>query len=1002
MGFAFSPWRSLKARITFGTSAIFLAGLWSLTLFSVEAQRSDMESHLGSRQFEIVSAMALRVESELERRRTAVEWLAVEIGPEISGGRAAVKRVLDRQVVDLSLFSGGISVVRRDGVALVELPVPPGQEGFSVLSLDSVVAAFEGRVVFAAPAAGSGLPWITVSAPVRDTRGEVIGVVTGVLNLDKAYFLNRVEQVAREDLTAYLLVDLSKRTVIMSTNPSWRGRGLPEPGVSPALDRFGQGFEGSQVYRDAKGVELLTSIKRVYAGNWHVAAFLPTDEAFAPIWQTELSMLGAALVLTLVAGVLSWWLLRREFAPLLNAVNLLVVRPGAGDSMTPLPIERHDEVGELIKAVNGLLESLAKRQSELKDSEDRFRSVVECSPETITVSRRGVLLYANPTAWRLMGARSAEEVVGKSVYNWIHPEDAAALDARSDLFAAVDNNLPLSEDRFIKPDGSTLYGELYRTLILFGGQKAVLAIMRDVTARKLAESQVRQLSLAVEQSPESIVITDDKGLVEYVNDAFVQSSGYGRGIILGRSMSLVHSGNTPPQTYADLWATLLDGRVWNGEFVNRRRDGSDYIERSIISPLRQADGRVTHYVAVQQDVTQARRTDEELAQHRHHLQELVEERTTELAAARQVAEQANRAKSHFLAAASHDLRQPLSALSLYAGVLKERAPPQSMDLVLHIQDCVDSLSELLTDLLDVSKLDAGVVTPRLSDFAVNDLLVPLLSIHCAKAQTKGLRLRWRRSDAFAYGDVMLLRRILGNLVDNAIKYTRQGGVLVACRRREGRQWVEVWDTGPGIPHDKTGVIFEEFTQLDESRTQGSGLGLAIVAKTAALLGLKVSLRSRLGRGSVFAIELPSGRVVTAEAGRAAVPARDGLTIAVVDDNTRVLRALVLALESLGHTVIAGTSADELLANLDGRKPDLVISDYRLLAHETGFDVIRRLRGHVGETGGKPLPAIVVTGDTDPALIRSMATQGIDVRYKPLQLDSLRAFVDASRADTGLL
>ena len=123
MGFAISPWRSLKARITFGMSAIFLAGLWSLTLFSVEAQRSDMERHLGLRQFEIVSAMALRVDNELERRRTAVEWLAVEIGPQISSGRAAVQSVLDRQVVDLSLFSGGISVVRRDGVVLVELPV---------------------------------------------------------------------------------------------------------------------------------------------------------------------------------------------------------------------------------------------------------------------------------------------------------------------------------------------------------------------------------------------------------------------------------------------------------------------------------------------------------------------------------------------------------------------------------------------------------------------------------------------------------------------------------------------------------------------------------------------------------------------------------------------------------------------------------------------------------------------------------------------------------------
>ena len=999
MASAVSAWRSLKTRITLGLLAIFLTGLWSLALYSSQTLRSNMQRILGEQQLATISVMAGEIDDELNSRLQKLEALAVQISPLLLRRQGDLPQILSQQEwLSSGLFNGGIRVVGRDGKALAGSRLPSWRPSVDAPQLDSVAAALGGApgVGLVLLDAGQDAQAITVSVPVFGGSGEVTGAVTGVVQLNKPNFIDRILQTGARSQSNYLLVAPSARRVIAATDPRWRLWSLPVASDVLAIGPYVAGFEVTQVLDGAVGVEVLKSNRKISWGGWHVAAWTPTETVFAPIGDMQQRMLLAALALTLFAALLSWALLRWQFKPLLNAVQRVAERSRAGSSVLTLPIEKSDEVGELIGAFNGLLESLAKRQTELQDSEERFRSLVEWSPEAITVHRDGVRLYANPAMLRLMGVRSADEVVGKSIFEWIHPEDVAALDPRGDLFTAVDSSLPYTEARFIKTDGSMLQVELHRTAIRFGGQSAVLTVLRDVTARKLADSQLRQLSLAVEQSPESIVITDAEGRVEYVNDAFVQSSGYGRGLVLGRSMSLLHSGRTPSQTYSDLWATLTQGRVWSGEFVNRRRDGSDYFERAIISPLRQDDGRITHYVAVQQDITQARRVDEELAQHRHHLQDLVTQRTAELAQARQVAEQANKAKSHFLAAASHDLRQPLSALSLYVGVLRERVPPQTLDLVLSIQDCVDSLSELLNDLLDVSKLDAGVVVPRLSDFAIADLMGPLMSIHSAKARMKGLRLRWRHSDAFAHCDLPLLRRILGNLIDNAIKYTREGGVLVACRRREGRQWMEVWDTGLGIPDDKTEVIFEEFTQLDEARTRGSGLGLTIVARTAALLGLRVRLRSRPGRGSVFAIELPLGRISLSGQRQAATPGQGRLTVAVVDDNARVLRALVMALDSLGHTVIAGTSANELLDNLDGQTPDLVISDYRLAEQETGFDVIRRLRDHLGQPGGKPLPAIIVTGDTDPALIRSMAMHGIQVRYKPLQLDSLQAFVDASR------
>jgi PAS domain S-box-containing protein len=366
-----------------------------------------------------------------------------------------------------------------------------------------------------------------------------------------------------------------------------------------------------------------------------------------------------------------------------------------------------------------------------------------------------------------------------------------------------------------------------------------------------------------------------------------------------------------------------------------------------------------------------------------------------LQAATEVAEKANHAKSHFLATASHDLRQPLSALSLYVGVLGKQAQPSQKELVESIGNCVASLSELLKDLLDVSKLDAGVVKPAPVDFAVDALLASHLAIHSVKAGIKGLTLRMRPSGATVHTDPKLLNRMIGNLVTNAIRYTHHGGVLITCRRHGATWWLEVWDTGEGIPADKYAVIFEEFQQLNQTgRTRGSGLGLAITSKMAELLGLKIHLRSRPGRGSMFAIEIPPAKAPLQE--RVAVAPLNTLPrplrMAVIDDDTRVLRAMALALQGAGHEVVAAADTPSLLQQLAAQVPDVIISDYRLGQGHTGFEAVASVRKKFGK---QDLPAILVTGDTDPALIRSMADHGIAVHFKPLQLDTLQAFVRAA-------
>ncbi len=378
-------------------------------------------------------------------------------------------------------------------------------------------------------------------------------------------------------------------------------------------------------------------------------------------------------------------------------------------------------------------------------------------------------------------------------------------------------------------------------------------------------------------------------------------------------------------------------------------------------PRQDAAGKVVGIIGTAMDITERKQGEQALRE------------------AKNESERADNAKSRFLAAASHDLRQPLAALALYVDLLKTKIAAKDAILVDRMKGCVTGMSALLNDLLDVSKLMAGVVQPQATDFSIDDMIGHLVDIHAPEARLKHLRIRHVCCGLTARTDPVWFSRMLGNLIANAVEYTERGGILIACRRREGKMWVEVHDTGIGIPEGQTSEIFEEFRQLDDTaRTRGSGLGLAIIARAAALLGLRIRVRSKVGRGSVFAVELPLG-VPTEEIG-AISPVGPGrtLSIALVEDNPAVLEALSALFQTSGHRVLAASSKHDLLESLNDVVPDIIISDYRL-PEENGFDVINGVRDAVGEN----LPAIILTGDTDPGLMAEMSRHGIVIQHKPI-------------------
>ncbi len=359
---------------------------------------------------------------------------------------------------------------------------------------------------------------------------------------------------------------------------------------------------------------------------------------------------------------------------------------------------------------------------------------------------------------------------------------------------------------------------------------------------------------------------------------------------------------------------------------------------------------------------------------------------------KEAAEQANLAKSRFLAAASHDLRQPVHTLSLLIGTLEsQHLDALQRQVVEHIGAAVRTMSRLFSSLLDISRLDAGVVTPEVAPVPLRAILERLTHEAQPLAAAKGLQLRTHCANAIVRSDPLLLERILRNLLSNAIRYTDHGRVVLGCRRRGPQLEIQIWDTGSGIAEAQQQRIFQEFVQLSPPSPdrQGIGLGLAIVKRLTTLLDHPLRLRSRPGRGSMFGVTVPlaEGTPLQPSAQRlTSAPPAGGLVL-VLDDDPEIGLAMRLLLSGWGFEVLTACSLAELLKQVaDVRTcPVALISDYGLGTPENGLQAIVTLR----EEFNAEIPAILITGNTTPERLRETAAAGHQLLHKPVAPDRLR-------------
>jgi PAS domain S-box-containing protein len=488
---------SLKTRVTLFTLTIFVLSIWSLAFYASRMLREEMQRLTGEQQFSTVSLLADDVNHEIAERLKSLKVVGQQLSPQIKGDAKYLQEFLNQALTLQSHFNGGVTVLRLDGTAIADVPLSAGRVGVNYIDTAVTASALrDGKATISRPMIGKSMkaPIIVMAVPVFDARDQVIGAISGVIDLSRPNFFDMVAQSQYGKTGGFLLNAPQYRLIVTASDKSRIMEVLPDPGINPMVDRFVQGYEGSILGINPKGVEVLASAKGVPAAGWYVAAQLPTTEAFAPINNVLQRMLLATVFLTLLAGGLSRWMLKRQLSPLFATVNTLASIATHNKPLEPLHIARQDEIGELIGGFNRLLETLQIRDIALRESEARYRSLVEWSLEAVAIHRNGMLIYVNPVTVKLFGARSAQELIGKHVLEFVHPAFHKIVISRMKTTISTGAPSPILEEKYCKLDGTEIELEVQSRQIDFDGEPATYVAMRDITERKLAQREIEILA----------------------------------------------------------------------------------------------------------------------------------------------------------------------------------------------------------------------------------------------------------------------------------------------------------------------------------------------------------------------------------------------------------------------------------------------------------------------------------------------------------------------------
>ena len=842
---------SLKTRLTLFTLAVFLIGIWSLAIYASRILREDMERQLGEQQFSTVSLLALQINEQFEDRLSALAAVAGGITPAMLGDRVILQAFIERSPILQQQFNGGVIAVGPDGTAIADVPRSVGRIGVNYLDRDHVARALkEGKSNIGRPVKGKKLsqPVFGMAVPIRDAQKRVIGAVVGTTDLSKPNFLDRITESKYGKTGGYVLIAPQHGLSVTATDKNLIMRPNPAPGINPLFDRFMQGFEGYGSTVDSRGVAMLASMKQIPVAGWVLAGRIPSEEAFAPISDMLRHMQLAAILLTLVAGGLTWWItwrmLRHQLSPMIAATKTLSILSDTNKRPRPLPITSQDEIGELISGFNRLLENLADRENALRESEGRFRALVEWLPDAISVHRDGKQVYANPAAIKLYGAKSAQDLVGRPVLDLIHPDSRQSFEVRLKNMAGHGGGAQMVELRLLKLDGTAVDVELQSTEIIYERNPAVLAAMRDITERKQVEEALierdSRYRTVVEASSDGFWAVDREGRLLDVNEAYARRSGYTREELLRMRILDFEVKEQAADIAAHIEAIVRKG-IDFFETLHRAKDGTVWPVEVTVRHRSDPPGQ---FLCFLRDISERKRVEEE----RKRSTETLQSRTAELERSHQllqaltaVQESIQEEERKRIARELHDeLAQKLTVLKLRVAAvmstLSAAQPgltPQMQDIDSLLSDTMHAVARIAAGLRPVVLDELGLVTALrdlVEQFSEQTRIECEFSVHPVDLSV---------DDRLA----MPLYRMVQEALTNVARHAEASEVVVSLYRDpSGKITLNISDDGKGLPKE-------------DKRTRRS-FGLIGMRERVVMLGGEMRIHSQPGAGTSIEIVIP--------------------------------------------------------------------------------------------------------------------------------------------------
>ncbi|WP_337872701.1 PAS domain S-box protein [Ignavibacterium sp.] len=580
-----------------------------------------------------------------------------------------------------------------------------------------------------------------------------------------------------------------------------------------------------------------------------------------------------------------------------------------------------------------------KFQTLIRESEKKFRALFENAYDPILLLdiKSFRILDCNPAAEKLFGKTKPQ--LTHSLIEELSPELQQNNEKSDELINFYLNKALKGETTLFDWCFNTAEKKILTEANLYkidiNGNSLLQLILRDITEKRKSEEQLKLLSLSINQSSSAILITDVNGNIEYVNDTFTKLTGYSKEEVIGQNPRFLKSGYTPKETYTQLWNKVLSGENWEGEFLNKRKDGTLYWEYARISPVKNENGVVTNLMGVKDDITR--------------LKKLLEE----IKVAKTRAEETNRLKTNFLANMSHELRTPLVGILGCASMIEEDTKEQlTKELAGIINKSGQRLHETLNAILDLTRIETENLPVDLR--AVN--IVPVIRntyenfVNEAKLKGLNLYLDIDKEEITAFADLNLLKSVVTHLFSNAVKYTEVGGVSLRAFTNENKVIIKVVDTGIGIPDSYHDIIFEPFRQVSEGynrQFEGSGLGLTLTKKYVQMMNGRIWFNSKLGEGSAFFVELNAtdgeqiSSIDKSKPISSSVNLNSKKVLLVEDDpiNIQTISAFIGNLVQLTALNNAG-DAIEIVKN---ETFDLILMDIGLNGDKSGLDVVQEIR-----------------------------------------------------------